>query len=207
MRSGETCASVGETAEQGSVLVGQSSKAVKRGGSPRKAVREVFIDSSSVFSFASSIFRAVVVPVSVPYLLLFVPVAALRLWIGNSVDAVFRFFALLVCVAAVSFSAHETVHAACLASREYAHDLSVRVYFMKICVVTRREHSAKRLIIAALAGPFASGVAALLLGFAFNMLPIAYFIAGFNLLNLIPPADDGMRILEAAKAEKTEKTV
>ena len=146
-------------------------------------------------------------PVSVPYLLLFVPVAALRLWIGNSVDAVFRFFALFVCVAVVSFSAHEAAHALCLASREYAHDLSVRVYFMKICVVARREYSAKRLIIAALAGPFAGAISALILGFAFNMLPIACFIAFFNLFALIPPADDGMRILEASKTAKTEKTV
>ncbi|MBQ1282364.1 MAG: hypothetical protein IIY20_01030 [Bifidobacteriaceae bacterium] len=185
----------------------QNSTAAEQDSKPRKTVREVFIDSSSVFSFAASIFRAVVVPVSVPYLLLLVSVAALRLWIGNSADAVFRFFALLVCIAAVSFSAHETAHAACLASREYAHDLSVRVYFMKICVVARREHSAKRLIIAALAGPFAGAISALILGFAFNMLPIACFIAFFNLFALIPPADDGMRILEASKTAKTEKTV
>ncbi len=180
----------------------QNSVSGRRSFKSRKAVREVFIDSSSGLSFAASIFGAVVVPVSVPYLLLLVPVAALRLWIGNSVDAVFRFFALLVCIAAVSFSAHETAHAACLASREYAHDLSVRVYFMKICVVARRGHGAKRFIIAALAGPFAGAISALILGFAFNMLPIACFIAFFNLFALIPPADDGMRILEAAKTAK-----
>ena len=185
----------------------QNSVSGRRSFKSRKAVREVFIDSSSVFSFASSIFGAVVVPVSVPYLLLLVPVAALRLWIGNSVDAVFRFFALFVCVAVVSFSAHEAAHALCLASRGYAHDLSVRVYFMKICVVSRREHSVKRLITAAVAGPFAGAISALILGFAFNMLPIACFIAFFNLFALIPPADDGMRILEAAKTAKTEKTV
>lgn len=185
----------------------QNSVSGRRSFKSRKAVREVFIDSSSVFSFASSIFGAVVVPVSVPYLLLLVPVAALRLWIGNSVDAVFRFFALFVCVAVVSFSAHEAAHALCLASRGYAHDLSVRVYFMKICVVARREHSVKSLITAAVAGPFAGAISALILGFAFNMLPIACFIAFFNLFALIPPADDGMRILEAAKTAKTEKTV
>ena len=44
----------------------QNSVSGRRSFKSRKAVREVFIDSSSVFSFASSIFGAVVVPVSVP---------------------------------------------------------------------------------------------------------------------------------------------
>ena len=178
-----------------------------RNGKAHKHIREVFIDSSSAFSFVASFLKATAVPVLIVYLLLLIPVLVLRLRVGSSADAFFRFMALFICIAIASVFLHETAHAACLASRDYAHDLSVRVYFMKICVVARREHSAKRLIIAALAGPCAGGVAALLLGFAFNMLPIAYFIAGFNLLNLIPPADDGMRILEASKTAKTEKTV
>ncbi len=213
MRSGETCASVGETAEQGSVLVGQSSEAAAsrstasdRNGSPRKAVREVFIDSSSGLSFAASLYRAIFIPVCKPYFWLSVPLVVVNFIVGGQAIRAGLFFEKAAAAAVISTSLHEAAHALCLASRDYAHDLSVRVYFMKICVVTRREHSVKRLIIAAVAGPFAGAISALILGFAFNMLPIAYFIAGFNLLNLIPPADDGMRILEAAKAAKTAKT-
>lgn len=194
-----------EAAAAGSVPAGQSGEAVKRDGKPRKAVREVFLDSSSVLSFVSSFLKAAAVPVFAPCFLFLVLLSSLRFSVGGGADVLFKFFAVFLCVSAVSVFLHEMAHAACLASKDYAHDLSVRVYFMKICVVARREHSVKRLIIAAVAGPFAGSVSALLLGFAFNMLPIACFIAFFNLLALIPPADDGMRILEAAKTAKAAK--